>query len=461
MRSLQASALTAGAFWGAFTIILCAVALLSYLGKQSEDRFQRLVEARHTQVAAAVANYNKEPDFLATAISNPVYQRPFSGRYWQVTAPDGTLYLSPSLVDETLPAVTGRAEGDGKEIITGPAGQRVLRIAHVMTFDNGAQWLVEAASSLEDLDRETETIRSSLLTALAIVFVIGTVGCVMLVRGMIQPLERLRKDVAARWMQEDGLDESAYPVEVVPLVADINTLLRGNRDILRRARRQAADLAHAVRTPSAIMRNELAQLHASGADVTEAVNSLDRLDAQLQRAFARVRADGAGAGSAAFADVTEILRRLDRAFTALARNADKRLEAAIAPGLRLRMDSSDLEEALGNLLDNALKYAHKCIQISAWQDDDKALMVRISDDGPGIDPDDLARALDSGQRLDTRQSGTGLGLAIATDLVQAYGGSITLARSDTLGGLSVTVRLPPAVAPALAADQFGSAVAAQ
>jgi signal transduction histidine kinase len=447
MRSLQTRALIGGVVWGAITTILCGVVLVSYLGQQSQGRFSSLAEARHTQVLVAVANYNTVPDYFASAITDPYYQRPFSGRYWQARGPDGALFVSPSLVDDVLPLPDRPHTGVLKSTVEGPGADSLLVLGQMITLDNGGQWYVQAASSFDALAEETTLLRRSLVTAFGLIFAIGAVGLFMFVQSILRPLHRLRKDVAGRWDHKEGLDAHAYPIEVAPLVTDINSLLVGNREILANARRQAADLAHAMKTPAAIIRNELATLQTQGADVTEAFYSLDRLDGQLQRALARQRGDGAAAASAPFTDVSDALFRMQRAFTALAANTDKNFSAMLASDLRLRIDKADFEEMIGNLLDNALKWSETSFEIEAREHAGTALHIKITDDGPGIPEADLDLATRSGQRLDVSQPGTGLGLAIAGDLVRAYGGKMTLARSKSMGGLAVSISLPLAAGP--------------
>uniref|UniRef100_A0AAN0NJ61 histidine kinase n=1 Tax=Yoonia rhodophyticola TaxID=3137370 RepID=A0AAN0NJ61_9RHOB len=250
----------------------------------------------------------------------------------------------------------------------------------------------------------------------------------------------MRRDVLARWEADGDLDPEAYPIEVAPLVKDINVLLERNREIVNRSRRQSADLAHAIKTPSAIVRNELEKMQAAGQPVQQSIDALDRLDAQLKRSFARMRADGGNAAMHTFTDLDTSLGRFTRAFAAMARNDGKILTTDIPPGLRVRMDSSDFDEIIGNLLDNALKWSHSMIHLSAREVGD-FVDICVEDDGDGIPEDDYGSATLSGQRLDTSKPGTGLGLAIASDLAHAYGGKIQLSVSDMFKGLHVRIHL--------------------
>lgn len=442
MKSLRARAATAGILWAVVIIILGFAGLSSYITKQSQARFVELLQTRHMQVVVAVTNSKTRPELIGHAIGDPVYERPFSGQYWQVENSNGAVFVSQSLLDQLLPRPDGPHEGAMRSRFTGPQSESVFGIAQWLVLEDGSRWHVQVASSFDRLDEEQSSLQRNLLSAFAIVVGIGVLGALALVTVVLQPLNVLRKDVATRWEDEDGLDLGLYPIEVAPLVADINTLLKRNREIMRRARRQAADLAHAIKTPSAIMRNELDTLQSTGVDVQDAVDALDRLDAQLTRSFARMRADGTDNAISTRTDLDEALVRMKRAFNALARNADKTFVAEYTSGLRVRMDQSDFEEVIGNLLDNALKWATSQFILLAERLPEPVILITIMDDGPGIPPQEIALATRSGQRLDTSKPGTGLGLAIAADLVHAYGGEMKLGRATELGGLVVYIKLP-------------------
>ncbi|MFT6076274.1 MAG: signal transduction histidine kinase, partial [Yoonia sp.] len=365
MTSLRTRALAGGVLWGLITVVLGFVGLASYLNSQSDARFDALLQTWHTQALVAVANNAAFPDNFGCIIGDPIYQRPFSGQYWQIQSSDGQLFVSPSLVDTLLPQADPAQTELVRRKAAGPADDLVLSISQWLSLDDGSRWHVQVASSYDALDRETALLRRSLFSAFGIVAITGLIGALALVRAVLKPLDALRAEVAARWEHEDGLYPQDYPIEVVPLVTDINSLLERNRETLRSSRRQAADLAHAIKTPSAIMRNELSRLQSEGLAVGEAFEALDRLDAQLKRSFARLRAEGTDASISTFTDLDDALGRMQRAFGALARNSDKAFAADVTPDLRVRMDKSDLEEVIGNLLDNALKWSRGRFEMTA------------------------------------------------------------------------------------------------
>ena len=442
MTSLRARAATGGILWAVVIITLGLAGLSQYMNGQAQARFIELLQTRHAQAVVAVSNNSLTPQNIPRAIGDPVYQTPLSGQYWQIEDSDADILRSPSLGDELLPQPSEADDERVNREFIGPEGEPVLVIRQWITLDDGSRWHVQVASTLDRLEAEYATLRSTLLNAFAIIVAVGVLGALAQVAVVLQPLNQLRKDVSSRWEKEDELEVESYPIEVAPLVTDINTLMDRNRDIMRRSRRQAADLAHAIKTPSAIIRNELVTLETKGVAVQDSIDALDRLDAQLKRSFARMRADGSEGAIRVSTELDTALGRMQRAFTALARNEGKSFTAEFEPGLRVRMDQSDFEEVMGNLLDNALKWSASQVILKAVQNDDGVIMITISDDGPGIPKEEMSRATRSGQRLDVSKPGTGLGLAIASDLIHAYGGRMLLAKDETLGGLIVHIRLP-------------------
>ena len=440
MTSLRMRAVAGGVVWAIFSILIGVFGLASYLDNQTQKRFDELLISRHTEIVIDVANNTERPQSFRFQISDPAYRQPFSGLYWQIQAPDGEIYVSASLVDLLLPGPTDPDERISIGNFAGPTGEDHRRIQEWVTLADGSRWHVQVASSLQSLWIDRNELRGNLVLAFGLITIIGVMGAFLQASATLSPLLDLRKDVSSRWNNDGNLDPAAYPEEVAPLVTDINTLLDRNRDIITISRRQAADLAHAAKTPSAIMRNELEQLLQSGQPVQQSIEALDRLDAQLKRSFARMRANGGHAATNVSTDLDKSLGRMTRAFLALARNEQKILTSEIAPALRVHMDQNDFEEVMGNLLDNAMKWSAGTIHVSAKSVDDFVL-IEIDDDGPGIPDADFAAAIVGGQRLDSSKPGTGLGLAIAADLVHAYGGQIVLSASPLLGGLQVAVKL--------------------
>ena len=443
MLSLRKRAWISGGIAALVSLTVGTLLLYSFLNQRVLLRFDAALVDRHTQVVVALTSVAGDPGLLGDLLLDPTYQTPFSGRYWQVTGSDGTIYASASLLDATLPT-PGAVAPSLTVVDTANAEVEEVRLAEqLITLEDGSTWTVAVAESMAELNAERLETRRSLIVAFALVAVIGLASVLFQTATVVGPLNRLRRDVAQRWDKDEELVEADYPEEVAPLVADINGLLARNREIVARSRRQAADLAHALKTPSAILRNELTLLAEGSHDMDKALDALDRVDAQLGRSLARLRASNSGEATQARTDLSHSVDRFARMFGMMAKREGKAFEVASEPGLTIRMDAQDFEEVLGNLLDNALKWCRSTMSLRA-RTRAGGIEIVIEDDGPGIPEADRAEAMKSGARLDTSKPGTGLGLAIAGDLLQAYGATIALEESQGLGGLAVRITLPSA-----------------
>jgi signal transduction histidine kinase len=441
MLSLRKRAWISGGLSALVSLGVGTLLLYSFLNQRVLDRFDRALTDRHTQVVVALSYAANDPSRLEDLLFDPVYQAPFSGRYWQVSAPDGRVFTSASLLDATLPEPPAI---DSTLVLRDASNADVeaVRIAaQRIKLEDGSVWAVMVAESLGQLNADRRDLRQSLAMAFALVAAIGLASVLFQTAAIVRPLDRLRRDVAQRWDRDEALSADDYPEEVAPLVSDINSLLERNREIVSRSRRQTADLAHALKTPSAILRNELALLAEETHDMDKALDALDRVDAQLARSLARLRAASTGETAQARSDLSHTVERFARMFGTMARRDGKTLQTDCEPHLVVRMDAQDIEEVLGNLLDNAMKWCRSRLALTARKGP-AGIEVVIEDDGPGIPEPDRAEALKSGARLDTSKPGTGLGLAIASDLLQAYGAKMVLEDSADLGGLAVRITLP-------------------
>ncbi len=441
MLSLRKRAWLSGSLSALVAMIAGTFLLYSYLNLKVLERFDATLTEYHTRIVAALNNVGDDPARLGELIFDPEYQMPYSGKYWQVTGPNGQITSSASLFESVLPKPIDLSNRLLIGNVSGPEGEMLRAAYQIITLEDGSVWTVAVGQSRAGLNAEREEMRRSLLLAFALVAGLGLFSVLAQTAAILRPIEKLRQDVANRWERDEALSEADYPEEVAPLVADINSLLERNRDIVGRARRQAADLAHALKTPSAILRNELMALRENRAKVEKALDALDRLDAQLGRSLARIRMSNTGESTAARTDLSHSIDRFSRLFNAMAARDGKSLATVCDPGLTIRVDAQDIEEVLGNVLDNALKWCVRSISLSARRVGD-GVEIRVEDDGAGIPEADRAEALRSGGRLDTSKPGTGLGLAIAIDLLRAYGASLDLGTSVGLGGLAVRITLP-------------------
>lgn len=440
IRSLRKRAILGGAAWALGCVLVCGGVLYVVLAEISTTRFEDGLMDRHLQVVAALERTGGNPGALDGLISDPGFHSVFSGRYWQIDG-DAGLFTSHSLFDATIatPGAVSRSPAmfDGK----GPNGD-VRVVQQLISLEDGTEQLVLTAESITALENERGRLLSSLLISFGLVAIFGVLGAALQVSTVLRPLTKLRTDVLGRWDLGEMIDPTPYPYEVGPLIEDINTVIGRNREIISGARRQAADLAHALKTPSAIMRNELAVAASGKLQIGCLTSALDRIDAQINRSLARMRASNSLAtgdgGIRAHVDFEPTVNRLAGAFRSLYDGSGKSLIVGEIDPVQVGMDRQDLEEVLGNLLDNAFKWCRSEVRLTAVREN-SVVSVLIEDDGPGIPEEAKREALTAGGRLDVQIEGTGLGLAIAGDLVRAYEGSLELGKSADLGGLSVRV----------------------
>ncbi len=440
MLSLRQRALIGGLATGALSVGVGTLIVFSYINTRVLGQFDETLRDRHTQLVVGLSATTDDPEALRDLMFDPAYGTPYSGRYWQVTDGNGAAFTSASLFDETISEPARAKEEAVVWNTSGPDNEAVRSVYQKITFEDGTEWGVTVAESRLELIRERRAAQNNLLPVFGLVGLIGVAGSLLLMSAIVGPLTKLRTDVTHRWDKGDDLNPEDYPEEVSPLVEDLNQLLHRNREIVSGSRRQAADLAHALKTPTAILRNELTSLSDNGANTEPAEDALNRIDAQLKRSLARMRASNTAELTHSRTDLSNSVARLSRLFSVMAEREGKSLTTDCEDGLQVRMDTQDIEEVIGNLLDNALKWCRTSVHITAKRVAD-GIEISIEDDGPGIPEDARAGVLRSGGRLDTSVSGTGLGLAISVDLLNAYGSELKLGTSANLNGLACCVLL--------------------
>jgi signal transduction histidine kinase len=277
------------------------------------------------------------------------------------------------------------------------------------------------------------------LIIVALIFI--AVGVSMMRRGL-SPFDELRTRLAAVRDGSEKRLEGRYPSEVQPLVNDLNALLEHRDEVVRRALGKAGDLAHGLKTPLAVLMHEVQRLDDAGQHdlAAEMRTQLDRMRRQIDYHLAHARAAASGSTLGARGSVLESAEALAR--TLLRLHADRGLiiHVEVAADHAVRAQREDLDEMLGNLLDNACKFARSRVAITSSLDD-ASVVITVDDDGPGLDPTLRDAVLQRGVRADEAASGSGFGLAIVRDLAELYGGSIALERAPE-GGVRAVLRLP-------------------
>jgi signal transduction histidine kinase len=258
----------------------------------------------------------------------------------------------------------------------------------------------------------------------------------------LKPLRRLRRRVDAVTSGEVARIDGTYPAEVQPLIDRLNAMLADRERSVKRARAAAGDLAHSLKTPMALLAREAELARAGGqVDTADAIDAqVRRMASQLDRHLARARVAASGPAGTDRCDVGACAAALVRALSVIHASRQLTMTIEVPPDLTVRIRQDDLEEILGNVLDNACKWARSRVALSAARQG-TCVVVTVDDDGAGLPAGLREKVLERGVRLDEAAPGSGLGLAIVGDLTDHYGGDITLHESD-LGGLRARVSLP-------------------
>lgn len=367
---------------------------------------------------------------------HPAYQRTFSGRYFRIDFAED-VWRSRSLWDSELPRPPRKGLAPGLE--DGIEGQRLL--VYRGDFRRfGQNFSISVAQDYSPVLASLARIRwlglglgaGGLLLALLLQW--------LTVRRALAPLERVRAQIAELQAGRLGALDSDVPRELEPLVGQVNHLLHHTEETLKRSRHALGNLGHALKTPLAVLvslanREELRAQPELRATLRE---QLEQIEQRLARELGRARLAGEALPGAHFDCATE-LPALCATLRQIHPHVD--IDWQAPDGLRLPWDREDLLEALGNLLDNACKWADSAVRVSAGADGE-GYWLCVEDDGPGIAPEQREVVVARGSRLDEQVAGHGLGLAIVRDIAQACGGSLSLEDSAELGGLCARLRLP-------------------
>jgi signal transduction histidine kinase len=293
--------------------------------------------------------------------------------------------------------------------------------------------------SRDSLDAQIRELRSVLFTS----FLLLALGLIILVALQtfygLWPLRAVRQAIAQMRSGRESRVTEALPDEVMPMVNELNALLDHNEKQAEESRRHAGNLAHALKTPLTVIMNSAT---AKACDLDETViREATTMRRQVDHHLARARAVGRRGHSHSRADVWDSLESVERAVSRLYSHI--RLDMAGNKTLAARVERQDLDEMLGNLIENAAKYGGGSVFVTVEEAGNFVEML-IEDDGRGIPEAERERIFDRGARLDTGKPGTGLGLAIVRDVAEIYDGSVALEESEDLGGLLVRLRLPKA-----------------
>lgn len=373
------------------------------------------------------------------------FTTPYSGLYWQISEEEQEPFRSRSLWDFEIETDLSHRSFSLKFMeIAGPDGQS-LRMAErdIILPEADRVFHFQVATDTVEIQAAVEQFNYLLLSALGAIMATVTLALVMQVRFGLKPLRRLGHSMSQIRAGKESRIEGEYPHDLRPLAQEVNALMEQNDALVNRARTHVGNLAHALKTPLSVIQNDV---EGASDDRSIRIRKQTRLirehvDHHLKRA--RIAGGGSGPGL----PISERLEKLVHAVEVMTRAKGVLFDLSCDEKLRFDGEKEDFDEVLGNLIDNAGKWAESRVMVTATaieSEDENArslMEILVEDDGPGVPDSDLDTLFERGRRLDERVPGTGLGLAIVRDIVEMYGGQARLERSE-LGGLAAVLRLP-------------------
>jgi len=457
-RSLAFRLFITAAAWTIVALPVAGWIIHSLYRAEVESAFERRIEMVLANVVTDATEPNEsEPVTPTTDLGEGLLQITHSGWYWQIRPLDGkpgTTLQSRSLTGDTIPVPSQHnIEPNDKEVrwadLVDPWNQKLRVAERTHLFGQGKKarlYSIAAAGNVGEVEARLRPFRARLTLSLALAGVGLLAVTLFQIRFGLFPLTKMEKGLAAIRSGEATRLDVDLPQEIEPLQQELNALLKSNQDVVERARTHVGNLAHALKTPLAVITNEarddpspLARKVAEQSQIMA-----DQVNLYLDRARMAARIGVIGRITEVRPVSESIIRALERIYR------DKQLSFAIdcPPGARFQGERQDLEEMLGNLLDNASKWARSRVLLSAsavsappgngarsW------LEIHVDDDGPGLTPEQMADPILRGRRLDETKPGSGLGHSIVADLAHSYSGKFELAPSE-FGGLSARLTLP-------------------
>ncbi len=387
---------------------------------------------------------NGTPDAAGVSAADPRFSRPASGWYWQITSPSGApLNLSNSLIGSVMPKLSGpfNDKNSRRGALTDGFGARIQLVERkVMLGDQDVVFSV--AGNLDEIAALTGQFRGQALVVMGAVGAMLAIMSAIIARVALRPVGKLSRAIENVRAGETKRVEGKFPSELVPLANELNELLRSNTEIVERAKNQVGNLAHGLKTPLAVLRNEAANKTDGLAGVVR--GEVEKMNTQVKTYLDRAQMSARTAVIGHKSDTVGVVERLTKVMEKIHPEKDIEfvLPGAVIPWFR--GEESDLEEMVGNPLDNACKWARGSVSISIdqiIQSGQKMVVICINDDGHGLTDREMAAVLQRGVRLDEKTPGSGLGLDIVKELVDIYGGELSL-QASPLGGLQVRLALP-------------------
>jgi signal transduction histidine kinase len=442
--------------WTVVILIATGIVLSSLYRHAVERAFDRRLDVYLRTLVADVASPEESSDKFPQSIGEPLFDLPLSGWYWQVSRLDTTkpeVRSSRSLWDGGLPRLPEGSESTASAgylqgYAQGPEEQRLRLVERNIDLGDEGRYLIAVAGDASEIDDEIRSFDRAIALTFAALTAVLLLTTALQVRFGLAPLKRISQSLAAIRSGRAERLEGRFPVEIASLARETNELIDANREIVERARMHVGNLAHALKTPISVMVNEAA---ARGNDVLaqKVREQTDIMRDQVARQLERARMSARLTVVGTVTDVPPVVTALARTMEKLYRERDIAIEIDEPEHARFRGEQQDLEEMVGNLVDNACKWAQSRVAIEVVEErtdpeiERPVVRIIVDDDGPGLSVSEREQVAMRGRRLDETKPGSGLGLSIVVELAGLYGGGLTLGTAP-IGGLRAELALPAA-----------------
>jgi len=449
LRSLRARLIIGAAIWIAIGVSAAGIFIAALFRQFATDMVDRDLRTNLEELVMLIDVDAEGFPHLHRPLSEPLFSQVGSGFSWQVSRSGESLIKSLSVSTDELPVPTdalGTSELR-KLTLTGQRGPMIV-FERLFLPEGGTPppLRIQIGAESSVVDRLLPTFNIPLTFSLALLAFALIMAAALQVSFGLQPMSRLRRALGAIGSGEAAKLPGDFPSEVQPLVADLNNLIEINGQMVLRARTQAGNLAHALKTPLAVLMDEAYRLESRGQteSATVILQQSQRMQRQIDYQIARARAAASrsvpGVVASVLPAVSNIITAMKRLYVAKTLRIDVEIDARYVAVC----DAMDLNEILANLIDNACKWAAKTVAIRGFVDESRnRVVIVVEDDGPGLPAQAMDVVFRIGERLDEQVPGSGLGLPIVRDLAQLYGGEIRLENSIK-GGLKAVLKLPQA-----------------
>jgi signal transduction histidine kinase len=452
LNSLAFRLFASAAAWTLVVLPATAIILVSLYRQAVEKNFDARLNVYLTSLVASTTQGGATTPKEATNLGEPVFGIPFSGWYWQIKRLDGATrpdLVSDSLLDQQLELPSQDAVPPDNSLTRrayapGPEGQRLRIVEREIKLAGplSTPYSYAVAGDASEIARDLSEFTTMLIAALAVLGLGLVVATLFQVRFGLSPLRAMRQNLAQIRSGEAERLEGEQPEEIRPLQQELNALIQSNREIVDRARTHVGNLAHALKTPLSVISNE-ARAH-DGPLASKVAEQTEIMRTHITHHLDRARVAARSSVIGDITDVDQVLQALKRTLDRLYEERGLDVEVASIAGLKFQGEKQDFEEMVGNLLDNACKWASSRVKVEARRGEGgKRFVLIVDDDGPGLTKAERAKVVKRGQRLDESKPGSGLGLSIVAELAHLYKGRFELGASPE-GGLRATLELPAA-----------------